>query len=589
MTERAKVEAGGRRRLESWKAIAQHLGREVRSVQRWEQERGLPVHRVPGEKRGSVFAYADELDAWLNSGDNASPPADADAALAQETPASEAKRVSLFPWLLTGAVVALVLVLAATVGLRWWPRNADVTPASLPPRSLAVLPMINLSGDPGQDYFADGFTDELTTELAQIRSLRVISRTSTMLYKGSRKSLPGIARDLNVRYILEGSVARAANRVRVIAQLIDATTDVHVSAHTYNADVRNVLDIQGEIARAIADDVRLDLTPRERARLATTRVVDPEAHDLYLKASYLFAQQTPGSIAQSLALYKAAAAKAPSFALAYAGMAQAEYALMTITAQSESEGEAHVKEALARALSLDPHLADARGMLADLIYWRDWNWPEAERQYRLALADGAQSQTHRRFGADLITRGQFEQGMAHLQVALELDPLGMLPRMSQFLALYFQRRYGEGRHVLDEALSRNPDFLAGHALRGLDALLERDCPTATAEAVWVGRHFPSPLADFNSALASACRGDAVAARQSLGRMAAYKGPQYVTQYQLALGYAAIGDETSAMTFLEKSAASHEGQATYLNVDPLLEGLHSDPRFVALVRRLGLKP
>jgi TolB-like protein/Tfp pilus assembly protein PilF len=590
LSAREEIRERKGRRLDSWKAIAQYLDRDVRSVQRWEQERGLPVHRVPGEKGGTVFAYEDELDRWLTGRDTPSAAASAVPETERSQPgiSASAPPSQVWHWSLIALVIAM-LVLVATLFVFQQPRVTK-TAISLPQSpSIAVLPMINLSGDAAQDYFADGFTEELVTELAQIRALRVISRTSTMIYKGSRKSLPQIARELHVRYVLEGSVARVGQRVRVIAQLINAISDTHVSARTYDSNVKDVFDIQSRISRAIADDVRLDLTPDERARFASAREIDPEAHDLYLKASYQYARQTQESLLQSLALYRAAAVKAPSFAAAYVGIAQAEFALMTITAESPEEGAPRIREALAKALAIDPHLGEAHGLLAVLTYWWAWDWPKAEREYRLALAEGAQSPTERHFGIDLVTRDLFAEGMAHLQRAVELDPLGVLPRMSMFFGYYFQRNYGSARHVLDDVLGQHPDFLAGRALRGLVAMMQHDCTSTEGEADWTEKHFPSPLADFESALGAICRGDVSSARGSLEKMARSKGSPYVTQYQLALGYAAIGDRDTALSYVERSVDAHEGQATYLKVEPLFAALRSNPRFVAQERRVGLLP
>jgi TolB-like protein len=586
--------SGKGRRLDSWKAIANHLDRDVRSVQRWEHERGLPVHRIPGQKSGAVFAYESELDRWLVSGGSEAMAATgiiADAvhdAGQRAATGNAARPAGRLPWLVGAGLGALVVVAALGIVLLRGP-GRSIPPPLAPMKSLAVLPMVNLSGDPSQTYFADGFTDELTADLAQIHSLRVISRTSTMIYKGSRKPLPRIARELHANYILEGSVARDGMHVRVISQLIDADTDTHVSARSYNEDVTDVLAVQDQISRAIAGDVGLDLSPQEDARFSGPRLVDPAAHDLYLKANFELAKQTPESIRASLALYERAAAKAPLFALAYVGIARVEAALAQITAQSQDESIRLEREALAKALAIDPHLGEAHGLQASLAYYRDWNWPEAEREFRLARLEGARAPTEQRYGVSLITRGRFEEGMEHIQAALELDPLGLSPRVSQFFALYFQRKYPESRRVVDEALRLNPDFLAGHALRGLVALLQHDCSQTTIEENWVQKHFPSPLADFEGALAGACRGDIREARQSLERMEKANGPSFASPYQMALGYALIHDRDSALKYLEKSAAIREPQALYVSVEPVFDGLRSEPRFIALEKRLGFTP
>jgi TolB-like protein/Tfp pilus assembly protein PilF len=571
---------GKGRRLDSWKAIALFLDRDVRSVQRWEHERGLPVYRLPGQKGGAVFAYERELGHWMRSRGN---DAASVAALSAAPPPATA-RLSVMRW---GIVLGAVFFGIAAASALLLNRSPAPTPAQ--PPSIAVLPMQNFSGDAAQDYFADGFTEELVTEIAQVRSLRVISRTSTMLYKGSRKSLPEIARELHATYILEGSVARDGARVRVTAQLIDARTDSHVSARTYDADLKDVLDIQSRISRAIADDVRLDLSPAEKTRLASVHEVDPQAHDLYLKASYAFAQQTPESIRQSLALYHAAAAKDSSFALAYVGIAQAEAALLQITAEGPEESVARQQAALNRALAINPHLGDARGLLAWQAYVHDRDWPRAEREFRMALAEGAQAPTEQRFGVGLDTRGRFDEGTAHLQTALELDPLGKSARVNQFFGFYFQRKYADARRELDGLLALSPDFLAGHVLLGLVATMQHDCAEAGVQAQWTQTHFPSPLADVESSFAAACRGDTAAAQKSLERAARSKGGGFASPYQIALGYAAIHDSDATLAWLEKSADLRESQILYIKVDPMFDSVRPDPRFVALEKRLGLEP
>jgi TolB-like protein len=578
---------GKGRRLDSWKAIAQHLDRDVRSVQRWEHERGLPVYRLPGQKGGVVFAYETELDAWLQSGDNGASSARfaraPSASLPDREPVAEGYRKPLL-WIVLALASALVIGLAI---LRWTPERPLPTRPPIVPPVLAVLPMANLSGDAGQEYFADGFTDELVTDLAQIRALRVISRTSTIPYKGSKKPLPQIAHELHARYVLEGSVVRDGSRVRVTAQLIDGKADTHISARSYVGDVKNVFDVEDQISRAIVNDVDLDLSPGERSRLLAAREIDPQAHDLYLKASYAFAQQTPESIRQSLALYEAAAERAPTFARAYLGIAQAETALLQITAESPAESVRHEKAALAKALAIDPHLGDAHGMLATLDYTYDWDWPRAEREFRRALAEGAQAPTEQRFGAYLITRGRFEEGTAHVQKALELDPLGNSPRVNEFFAFYFQRKYVDARRQLVELLGQSPNFLAGHALLGLVSMMQDDCRQTSAQAAWLETHFPSPLASFETALASICAGDSAGARRNLAAAAASNGRPYASPYQLALGYAAIHDNVTALSYLQKSAAIREPQVLYLKVEPLFDGLRSNPRFLSLERQLGL--
>ena len=509
-----------------------------------------------------------------------------------EVLASDSPRVATSPHPATWqrAVPAVLIVALAVVGtllaLRLL-KSRQTTNAGL--HALAVLPLQNLSKDAGQDYFVDGFTEELVTDIAQIRSLRVISRTSTMGYKGTHKSLPEIARELHVDLILEGSVIRDGNRVRVTAQLINAPTDTHLWAQTYESTINDILDIQSRISRAIADDVSLDLSPDEKAHLAAVPTVDPEAHDLYLKASYQFAQQTPDSLRQSLALYQAAVAKDPTFAMAYLGFAQTEASLTQVTAAPPDEAVQNERVSLAKALAINPHLGDAHGLLASLAYYRDWDWPRAEKEFKAALAEGARGATEQRYGTSLITRGRFAEGTAHLQAALELDPLGKSPRVNQFYGLYFQRKYPEARQKLEETLASSPDWFAGHGLLALLAATEHNCPDAEKHAQWLSQKYPSPLGDFLLSLASSCSGDQTKAREYLAHAASYKGQAFVSPYQLALGYSYLGDKEVAMSYLLKSADIREPQVPYIRVDPLFDPIRSDSRYIALENKIGLEP
>jgi TolB-like protein/Tfp pilus assembly protein PilF len=590
-------------RLDSWKAIARYLGRDIRSVQRWERERGLPIHRVPGVKGGTIFAYQGELDAWLLSGrGETSLPSDPEPAhIAHDTgdsgpaggnpagavppaavtlpePPSTPRGVPLL-WYGAGG---LLLVLAA-VAVAFWRYQHSASP----PRSIAVLPLRNLSGDAGQDYFVDGLTEELTAEITQLRSLRVIATSSTMHYKGSADSPVDIAKKLGVTLVLQGSVTREGNRVRVTSQLIDAATGTYLTARTEDAEVKDLLEVQHRIARDIAGEVRLRLSTEEKARLASVSEIDPQALDLYLRGRYQYAQQTADSIRQSLELFRAAVARAPTFARAYVGIAEAETALLQITAQTPEESFRQERDALDQALRIDPHLGEAHGLLASIYYWHDWDWPQAERQFRAALAEGALAPTEQRFGSALVSRSLFREGMVHLQSALELDPLGMSPRVNQFFGAYFQRDFAAARRQMAEVLDRNPDFLSGHALLGLTATVEHDCATAEQQAQWTRSHFPSPLAEFLAALASVCRGDSAEARRDLERADAASGKPFPSSYQLALGYTLIHDNDTALAYLARSADMHEPQILYLRVDPMLDSIRTDARFVALEKRVHL--
>jgi TolB-like protein len=592
------------RRLNSWKEIADFLDRDVRSVQRWEHERGLPVHRIPGQKGGAVFAYEAELETWLRSGQakelaNPDPAGDADGgsvpAMGQKLSDSQTDSAETRLRGRRGiSEIAVAAGLLTLIALGWFVVSHErKTPAEAVPapviRSIAVLPLRNLSGDPAQDYFADGFTEELVTDLAQIHSLKVISRTSIMIYKGSSKPLPQIARELNVSAILEGAVTRSGNRVRVTAQLIDAQTDTHLWAQTYDADLKDVLDIQNQVSRAIVEDVRVQLSPEEKVRLATAPAVDPEAQDLYLRAKYEYAKLSPESLRKSLELFQQAAKKDPSYAAAYLGIGQAEFALIQLTAETPAEGIKRAQAALRKALELDPHSGDAHGMMAFIAYTWDWDWPSADREFQLALKEGGPGLSETRYGWSLATRGQFAEARAHLQAGVDEDPLNPAPRVSQMLALYLEHKYPEAKETLHGALDVSPDSLVAHILLGLIATVQHDCKEANAQAEWTAGKYPAPVSRALFAYASACDGQRDKSLQYLHDMETAKGPGYVSSYQLALGYALLHEKDAAISNLQKSADLHEGQILYLKYEPIFDEIRSDARYIALEKKIGLEP
>src|ERR1700747_1643532 len=283
---RILVPENRRERLGSWKEIAAYLNRDERTVRRWEAE-GLPVHRKLHKKQASVYAYKGEIDAWWNDGRQHLDQAEQVDSLSIAVPRTYRRRGNILAAALVVAIALLVGLSSSRVRERLFGRRS-------PPRiqSLAVLPLVNLSGNPDQEYFADGMTDQLITDLAKISALKVISRTSVMQYKGARKPLPQIAQELGVDAVVEGSVQRSGDRVRISAQLIDARADQHLWARSYERDLLDVLTLQDDVAQAIANELKLTLTSHEQLRLASSRPVDPEAYEAYLKGRYYSSKRT---------------------------------------------------------------------------------------------------------------------------------------------------------------------------------------------------------------------------------------------------------------------------------------------------------
>jgi TolB-like protein/Tfp pilus assembly protein PilF len=323
--------------------------------------------------------------------------------------------------------------------------------------SLAVLPLENLSGDNEQEYFADGMTDALTTDLAQISSLRVISRTSAMHFKGSKETLPQIGRDLQVDAVVEGAVTRGEKRVRVTAQLVEASSDHHLWAKTYERDLKDVLALQDEIAQDIAEQIRVKLTPTEHSLLMQVHAVDPEAYDAYLRGLYWATKKKGGR--KALEYYQKAIAKDPSYALGYASVAEAFAVLATFNGLSYKEASPKVKEAAIKALALDPSLAEPHSALAVIKLFSDWDWSGAEAEFKQAMALNPNfAEAHQFYSIYLMIMERLDEAVNESERARDLDPLD--PWTNQWLgqALYHARRYDDALRQIQRTLEMFPDY-----------------------------------------------------------------------------------------------------------------------------------
>src|SRR5258708_7430220 len=353
-------------RLESWKEIVSYLGRDVTTVRRWEKREGLPVHRLQHSRLGSVYAYTAELDAWRIE----RVPDVATGGMGANQAPQTGRRV----WTII-ALVVLGLVLVGGSTWLWRKRSAEVAAdASSPIPSLAVLPLENLSGNPEQDYLADGMTEALIGRLATIQGLRVISRTSSIQFKGTHSSVPEIARKLNVRAVVEGSVIRSGGRIRVTAQLIQGDTDMHLWSGTFDRELRDVLELQSEVAQSIARQIEVAVTGQQRNRLVVARAVSPEAYESYLKGRFALNKNGAAGLEEAIAHFQNAIHRDASFAPAFAGLATAYSDLGTVfIGASPLETRPKVLAAAKKALELDPELVEAHVVLASALQ-KEWRW-----------------------------------------------------------------------------------------------------------------------------------------------------------------------------------------------------------------------
>jgi len=446
--------------------------------------------------------------------------------------------------------------------------------------SLAVLPLANLSGDPEQEYFADGMTEELITNLGKISALRVISRTSVMRYKKTEKPLPQIARELGVDGIVEGSVLRVGDRVRITAQLIQAEQERHLWAESYERDLRDILALQSEVARAIAEQVKFKLAPQELARLATTRRVDPGAQVAYLRGRY-FVNRWPAEDFVKCAEYlEAATQRDPSYAEAHAALATC-YTNM-VWSQPPKEVFPKVKAAALKSLQIDDTLAEGHYALGCAKMFFDWDWAGAEREVKLALdLNPSSALAHLWYSNRFLFPGHFDEAIAEARKAVDLDPASLLTNRNLTFVYLLARRYDDAIVQAKATLELDPanfvsrfDIAWAYALKGSKA-------EALAEATRFG------FADHPFFAAPGRRKEAM---ESIGRdLKARAAKQYVNPFYIGMQYAHLGEKEQALEWLEKAYQDRSAMMVQLKVSPDLDGLRSDSRFQDLLRRMNFPP
>ena len=456
-------------------------------------------------------------------------------------------------------------------------------------RSLAVLPLDNLSGDAAQNYFADGMTDQLITDLAQISALRVISRTSVMVYKGARKPLPQIARELNVDAIVEGTVLRAGDQVRITAQLIDASTDKHLWSQSYEGELRDTLALQDRVARAIAEHIQINVTPREQAALKSVRVVNPEAYESYLKGRYFWNKRTADGLRVALAYFNQAIEEDPNYAQAYSGLADThallgdwQYAVMT-----PKQAYPKAKAAALKAVELDSTLGEAHNSLAFVLDGFDWDLDSGGKEFRRAIElNPGYATAHHWYAWHLALLGRYTEAIAEMRKAESLDPLSLIINADLAELLVLAHSYDESMRQSQKTIEMDPDFAMAHNQLGQAYLQQHVYKEAVVElqkAVQLSAGSPTCIA--NLARAYALSGQRSEAIKLLSDLKTSSTPGYSHASEIAAVYVSLGDRDEAMNWLEKGYAERFNPGVLIR--PGFDPLRSDPRFQNLVRRVGL--
>lgn len=487
----------------------------------------------------------------------------------------------------TGVWIGFGLALLLAASLSWIFYSQSHSSPKI--RSLAVLPLESLSGDASQDYFADGMTDALIADLGQISALRVISRTSVMTYKRVRKSLPEIARELNVEAVVEGTVMRSGERVRITAQLIQVPDEKHLWAQSYEGDLQDTLALQNNVARAIAEQIQVTLNRREEAALENSKKVNPEAYDAYLKGRYFWNKRTGEGLKKAVDYFDSAIATDPSYAKAYSGLADS-YALMgdwEYGILSPRDAFPRAKAAATKALALDANLSEAHTSLAFILDLYDWGWASAEKEYERALAlNPGYATAHHWYAWHLMVMGRNGEGIAELKKAESLDPLSLIISADLADALCIARRYDESVQQSQKTIAMDPYFAVAHYQLGQALEQKHRYDEAIAEfrrAIELSGG--NTTFESNLANAHAVSGRKEEAKKIVKDLESRRSQDSSIDSNIALIYVGLGDNARAMIWLNKAYEARFNPSILLR--PVFDPLRSDPRFQDLLRRIGL--
>jgi TolB-like protein/DNA-binding winged helix-turn-helix (wHTH) protein len=538
----------------------------------------------------------------------AAPPVSSTVPETLPVPAAEAVKPSgkwkKFAWILAAALL-LGLLVAANVG-DFRHRLFGGQPRT-PVQSIAVLPLVNLSNDVNQDYFADGMTEALTTDLGKISALRVISRTSVMQYKGTKKSLPEIARELQVDALVEGTVSRSGNHMRITANLVQASPERHLWAESYESEVGDILTVQTQVAQSVAREIQVKLTPAEQKLLSNARPVNPQAHDDYLRGRYLCSDDTREGWDKAIPYFRRAIQEAPDDPLGYAGLAECYSILawagdMNANDLSPKDSLPFARDAALKALQLDPNLAEAHSALGKIRMVLEWDWTGAESEFKRAIElNPSYAAAHTWYAHYLVAVGRFEEGVSEAKRALELDPFSQFTRDFAEWACYLARRYDLAFEQSRKSVEIAPDFPWPHYDLG-QAYEQTGRPDEAIQEYLKSEELFGMTQDRLAELRKAYQRSGTKGywRKSLefceqeihqprkfAIVSGFGHCDYMQQADAAAIQVRLGDYDAAFAYLEQAYANRNAYILYLNTDPGWDPIRSDPRFRDLTRRMGL--
>lgn len=584
--------------LDSWKEIASYLKRDVSTVQRWEKGEAMPVHRHLHDKRGSVYALSSELDTWLQSRKSQLEEEEKDHGVETLAEAESGHRL-IQTWRLRRWLVLIGVAAVALIGVTYILTRSHTVVATGPKiQSLAVLPLRNFTGDPGQQYFVDGLTEELTTDLAKLGNLRVISHSSAMLYADTHKTLPQIAKDLDVDAVLTGTVERSNNRVRVRTQLVRASTDEVLWRESYDRDLGDTLHLGGEVSQAIAYEVGIKLTPPAQYRLQHKPTTNPEARDAYLRARYFFDKDDQEGATKCLQYFQEAIAKDPSYAAAYAGVSRCIDLGTFFKLMSEPEAAPKIKAAAMKAVELDDGFGEGHSELADYYLARAWDFSAAAREYKRAIElDPNSSIAHASYAYYFHYLGQTDRALQEMQRARELDPLSLKVANDSAWFFLYARRYDAAVNQLRKVLEMDPNYrrarwglARAYELKGMYKEAISECLKIPALA----NIDPFAKALFRRRCSLYEKVYTTSGAEHINREWFKSARQEIKDginrdgdaYSIAALYAETGEDEKSLDLLERAYAQHDSELLQIKIDPRIDNLRSSSRFQDLLRRMN---
>jgi len=490
-------------------------------------------------------------------------------------------------------IYIVVVGAAISAGLfflgRYTARNtAGTSNSEMPAKSIAVLPFDNLSRDPDNAFFAEGVQDEILTRLAKVADLKVIARTSTQKFKSAPENLPDIAKQLGALNILEGSVQKANDQVRVNVQLINALTNSHLWAEIYDRKLTDIFAVESDIAKTIADTLQAKLTGAEKQMMVSQPTTDTTAYELYHKGRSLWGKRTGDNIPKAIAFFEQAIARDPNYALAYAGLASAYILSPFYTGADRREAGSKAKEAALKALRLDPNLAEAHAALGKVLFFSEIDLAGATREYKRAIElKPNDADAHHWFSNDsLAALGQFDEAIAEGKRSVELDPLSIVINADLGETFFYARRFDESVAQLRKTLEIDPTSFYAHYNLGIALQAKGDLSGAITEYEKAKQLSDNPAVATFWAQAKAHAGDKDAARRMLSELDEISKHREVVGYLRALLYLSLNNKDEALRWLEQGFKERDGSnICWIKVDPLLDALHGDPRFEALVQKV----